>query len=1129
MPSPCPSSTEEDSSMTTTSTPTTTTMATVNGIKREANLTNNSSSSSSSSTTSSSNERMKKEPVLSNSNSSTQPVMDQLTSLSSNHSSRCSSSHSLSPNSSNHSVNSMSPTSSSSPNLPVTTTSTNNSNFNSALSSLSQLSQSIGSTGTGNTINHIHSSSSLKLHSHQRQGMTVASSGSNHVNSINDSKGGSSSSGAPGLKSLESPEKTVETTGQTPGSSGSSGSRSSSRSSSSPSDTQATRPATGSLTVKQEPEAGLVTSNKSSNYQSTSSLTSATSSASATSNSKTTITPVKSHPSSGSCKSVTAAQTNSSLPKSKDSSPVLPPIGSSHASMAAAMTAGGISPFHPMHPLSHGHFTPPAMASPSSGLTSGLPPTSPGSSFLQSQDLLRRELDARFLASQDRSIAIPPPPYMRPGGPPSDPMAAASLLSFDKLNKLDPLYPRGLFPPSSSAPNSTSLLPGFNPLTNGSGVGFNTAGPFAPPGHLAAFQPKQNNNNSQTSPNLTALSSLNNPLGSTSSSPTSLLNNHKNNSPSKPSSPGRWCAMHVRIAWEIYHNQSKIHPSLRAELGGLSSKDPLAALTAAASQVREGGKTTSKSTSFPSLNLSSSTAINASANSSLTTMTTSTAGAKGSLITPTITPSSSESSVHRPMTSLFPPPSVPPSTSRISDPLPFSASLMSAAGRAAASGSLDPLAQFYARSPFGSNGPNPFHPALLGPHAGAYFASPGGHSAAAAAALMMPPPPSSLQTVGPSPTPNPLQQSQGYPSGVPSSHHANHAGSSALHEQWVMRAAGLQSSRQRSPSGSASTPGSSSWGGLKAEADRSSASNSDHHHHPNQSNNHHHPNNHGHGSSGHSSHHRSSSEESSSKRVKSPRNSSLKDHHGHHSSSLHDNNKSSSMSSHQSSSHRNGLSDHNHHGSESRKRDNSSAFGSSSSSKVSKLDHSSSALNGSSHNNNSNLLPPHLRGSPSSLPLHHQLSQSMTGMHPSLVPPGMSTPASSSHPGSLRPGETRSPSVTPFGPPSSTAPSFWGSFLTPPGGSLANPSLPMGHPGLIPGLPHPHHNPFAGPTGPSPHHGLLPPSHHHFHGPSMFGATGFPNPFAPPPFGGLFDRYNILNSSGGGAPITTKLKPGDKL
>lgn len=29
------------------------------------------------------------------------------------------------------------------------------------------------------------------------------------------------------------------------------------------------------------------------------------------------------------------------------------------------------------------------------------------------QDLLRRELDTRFLASQDRSINVPPPPYLR--------------------------------------------------------------------------------------------------------------------------------------------------------------------------------------------------------------------------------------------------------------------------------------------------------------------------------------------------------------------------------------------------------------------------------------------------------------------------------------------------------------------------------------------------------------------------------------------------------------------------------------------------------------------------------------------------------------------------------------------
>lgn len=48
-------------------------------------------------------------------------------------------------------------------------------------------------------------------------------------------------------------------------------------------------------------------------------------------------------------------------------------------------------------------------------LPSFIPATASTESILQSsQDLLRRELNARFLASQDRSISIGPPPYMRP-------------------------------------------------------------------------------------------------------------------------------------------------------------------------------------------------------------------------------------------------------------------------------------------------------------------------------------------------------------------------------------------------------------------------------------------------------------------------------------------------------------------------------------------------------------------------------------------------------------------------------------------------------------------------------------------------------------------------------------------
>ncbi|CAN7984911.1 unnamed protein product, partial [Ixodes hexagonus] len=121
---------------------------------------------------------------------------------------------------------------------------------------------------------------------------------------------------------------------------------------------------------------------------------------------------------------------------------------------------------------------------------------------LADQDLLRRELDTRFLASQDRSIAIPPPPYMRtelhqhhsphqqhlhPHSPFLPPALAGSLVPqpgphlYDKFHtKLDsPFYSRSALGLSGY----TGLSPLLNPsMTSGT--------PFVAPGHLAAFQPK---------------------------------------------------------------------------------------------------------------------------------------------------------------------------------------------------------------------------------------------------------------------------------------------------------------------------------------------------------------------------------------------------------------------------------------------------------------------------------------------------------------------------------------------------------------------------------------------------------------------------------------------------------------
>ena len=223
-----------------------------------------------------------------------------------------------------------------------------------------------------------------------------------------------------------------------------------------------------------------------------------------------------------------------------------------------------------------------AISTPSSHVPP-LAPFLPGAStesLLQSQDLLRRELDARFLASQDRSIAIPPPPYMRPspssgsngsvtssavanssghinGGAisetngPNGPLLPTTVppLFDPKLSKLDPLaYSRSMASllPSPSGPPGAGLLgppppppPHPHPPSAATGLGITSAngsssgltstttasGPFGSPGHTAAFQPK---------------------TGPTASGATISISATKCKGPIAKA--GRWCAMHVRVS-----------------------------------------------------------------------------------------------------------------------------------------------------------------------------------------------------------------------------------------------------------------------------------------------------------------------------------------------------------------------------------------------------------------------------------------------------------------------------------------------------------------------------------------------------------------------------------------------------
>lgn len=210
--------------------------------------------------------------------------------------------------------------------------------------------------------------------------------------------------------------------------------------------------------------------------------------------------------------------------------PPLLPVASHHAMFASPIPPGSLTPTLPIE-------TP-----------SGPSPYRGDSLFPQpNPDLLRRELDTRFLASQDHSIPIPPPPYMQtevqhghihqqpPFMPP--PPLAAPLVSqptphlYEKYPKLDSaLYGRPSIGLSGFPTVSSLFAPG--------GGGAST--PFAPPAHISALQPKIN------------------------SVPKT-----------KTMKPGKWCAMHVRIAWEIYNHQQK---QKRAEAHKAGAGIPLASV-----------------------------------------------------------------------------------------------------------------------------------------------------------------------------------------------------------------------------------------------------------------------------------------------------------------------------------------------------------------------------------------------------------------------------------------------------------------------------------------------------------------------------------------------------------------------
>ncbi|XP_013416599.1 autism susceptibility gene 2 protein homolog isoform X3 [Lingula anatina] len=229
---------------------------------------------------------------------------------------------------------------------------------------------------------------------------------------------------------------------------------------------------------------------------------------------------------------------------------------------------------------------PPPLTSTSLGLPSNLPSTPFGadsiSSFHSSQELLQRELNNRFLQStQDRLGALGPPPYLRADihqhqhqhmhqhqhthqhnyGPfahhysnslipaPTPHVKSGFLRPPHVGAGEDPQKFDKFLPKFGDSPFYRHNLPGLPPGYPGVSPVLHPAAPGGLPGTAGihgAFQPRNLPSNVNHAQLLMSLRERGE-------------RNAVEQTPQIPAQkkPGKWCAVHVRIAWEIYHHQQK--------------------------------------------------------------------------------------------------------------------------------------------------------------------------------------------------------------------------------------------------------------------------------------------------------------------------------------------------------------------------------------------------------------------------------------------------------------------------------------------------------------------------------------------------------------------------------------------
>ncbi|XP_051887798.1 autism susceptibility gene 2 protein isoform X6 [Pristis pectinata] len=294
-----------------------------------------------------------------------------------------------------------------------------------------------------------------------------------------------------------------------------------------------------------------------------------------------------------------------SLPKHLPSSPQIHPHHSSTPVLPLSIpnlaTSHNFSLRPQTHPHHHAMFATPATLPPPPPLTSNslVVPGHPAGPGYSEHELLRQELNNRFLVqSSDRAGSLAPPPILRaefhqhqhqhqhmhqhthqhtfapfPASLPPTPLMPPTAPSMvhtpgRKFEKYTPKIENPFYRHSSFFPPYAPTMPGMPSMIPHSGPFGSLQGAFQPktsnPIDVASRQGAVPHTLLQKDPR-----QLSDPYRQSIRLPLKRVN-----LPQKQlGKPGKWCAVHVQIAWQIYHHQQKLKQQMsmdhhKLEIGG---------------------------------------------------------------------------------------------------------------------------------------------------------------------------------------------------------------------------------------------------------------------------------------------------------------------------------------------------------------------------------------------------------------------------------------------------------------------------------------------------------------------------------------------------------------------------------